>query len=153
MSNLRIMHLISLIIILAFSPSCKNQKLPADILIISLEKTPCYGPCPAYKMEIFSSGLVRFKGESNHKMIGNYESSLHQEDLQKIVQRFRDSNFFKFKNQYTGNVSDLPTTYIYFKDQSNEKTIQDYYNAPEQLKELEQVVENLIPTLPWKKTD
>lgn len=86
-------------------------------------------------------------------MIGNYESSLHQEDLQKIVQRFRDSNFFKFKNQYTGNVSDLPTTYIYFKDQSNEKTIQDYYNAPEQLKELEQVVENLIPTLPWKKTD
>jgi len=147
------MRLILLIITLAFSPACKNQKLPADVLIISLEKTPCFGPCEAYKMEIFSSGLVKFNGMSNHKMIGHYEASIDQEELHKIVQQFRDSNFFSFKNQYTGSMKDLPTTYLYFKDQVNEKTIQDYYNAPRLLKDLEQVVENLIPILHWKKID
>lgn len=86
-------------------------------------------------------------------MIGTYEASLNQGELQKIVQQFRDSKFFSFKNQYTGNVNDLPTTYLYFKDQLNEKTIQDYYNAPKELKDLEQVVESLIPTLQWKKID
>ncbi len=147
------MRLIILIIILAFPTACKNQKLPADVLIISLEKTPCFGPCEAYKLEMFSSGLVKFNGIRNHKMIGTYEASLNQGELQKIVQQFRDSKFFSFKNQYTGNVNDLPTTYLYFKDQLNEKTIQDYYNAPKELKDLEQVVESLIPTLQWKKID
>ncbi len=90
---------------------------------------------------------------SNHKMIGHYEASIDQEELHKIVQQFRDSNFFSFKNQYTGSMKDLPTTYLYFKDQVNEKTIQDYYNAPRLLKDLEQVVENLIPILHWKKID
>lgn len=147
------MRLLSILLLLSFTISCKPQKLPPEELIISLEKTPCLGPCEVYKMEIFSSGLTKFSGLSNHRMIGNYTAYLKPEELNEIIKKFRESNFFDFKDQYTGKMKDLPTTYLYFKNQSREKTIQDYFDAPTQLKELEQVVENLIPILQWKKAD
>ena len=147
------MRLLSILLLLSFTISCKPQKLPPEELIISLEKTPCLGTCEVYKLEIFSSGLTKFSGLSNHRMIGNYTGYIKPEELNKIIMQFRNNNFFDFKDQYTGKMKDLPTTYLYFKDQSREKTIQDYFDAPKQLKELEQVVENLIPILQWKKAD
>jgi hypothetical protein len=133
--------------------SCKNQNLPADNLLISLEKTPCFGTCPAYKLEIFSSGLVLFNGTGHHEMIGKYKSQLDPQALQRIVEKFKNSDFFSFKNVYTADVHDLPTTYLFFKDNGKEKMIQDYYNAPQKLKELEKFVEDIIPSLRWKKAD
>ena len=147
------MRLLSIALIFTYSISCKPQKLPVEELIISLEKTPCFGPCEVFKIEIFSSGLVKFNGSSNHRMIGIFTAHIDQEKLSEIVKQFRDSNFFAFKDQYTGTMKDLPTTYLYFKDQSREKTVQDYFDAPTQLKELEREIENLIPILQWKKVD
>lgn len=86
-------------------------------------------------------------------MVGNYKAFIEQQALLNILEQFRNSEFFNFKNQYTGDVSDLPTTYLYFKDLGNEKTIQDYYQAPPKLKELEKLIEGLVLTLKWKKVD
>jgi hypothetical protein len=127
--------------------------LPAEDILISLEKTSCFGPCPAYKLEIFASGLVLFNGTGNHEMIGKYKSQLDPQALQQLVEKFKTSNFFNFKNSYTADVQDLPTTYLFFKNNGNEKMVQDYSNAPQALKELEKLVENLIPALKWKKVD
>jgi len=153
MNPLKAVNVIFFLFIAGASFSCKSQKATVDTLLISIEKTPCFGTCEAYKMEIFSSGLVALNGISNIKMIGNYQAIIEKQSLTKIQEQFRSADFFSFKSQYTGKVSDLPTTYLFFKDGEKEKMIQDYYQAPAKLKELEKLVENLVETLHWKKVD
>jgi len=42
----------------------KNKESPLPIFkIITLERTPCYGYCPVYKVTILSDGTVRYFGE------------------------------------------------------------------------------------------
>ena len=48
-------------------------------LVISLERTPCYGTCPIYKMEIFSDGSAFYHGERFVDRIGDYEFSVRGE--------------------------------------------------------------------------
>lgn len=152
-NTLKAVNVIFFLVLASGFLSCKSQKLTADTLIFSLEKTPCFGPCEVYKLEIFSTGLLRFTGISNHKMIGKYRSELKKSALEEIQAKFRDAGFFSFKNEYLGKVSDLPTTYLFFKDGPNEKMIQDYYGAPPTLKELEKIIEDLVVALKWKKDD
>jgi len=131
--------------------SCKNQNLPADTVVISLEKTPCFGSCESFKLEIFSSGLVRFNGLGNHRLIGLHEAHMEKVTLEGLIQEFRNADFFNFKSQYTGNMKDLPTTYLFFSDNGREMMVQDYYKAPPKLKELEELVQRQIENLKWKK--
>lgn len=153
MNSFKMVKIIFFLCFIASVSSCKNQNLPTEDILISLEKTTCMGPCPAYKVEIFASGLVLFNGKSNHEMIGKYKSQLDPQALEQLVEKFRSANFFKYKSSYTGDVNDLPTTYIFFKNNGEEKMIQDYYNAPQTLKELEKLVIDLVPALKWKKLD
>jgi hypothetical protein len=151
MNTVRGVNVIFFLLLMSGFGACKSQKLPGDSLVISLEKTPCFGTCEAYKLEVFSSGLVKFTGISNHPMLGKYQSEVSKVTLQDICDKFRSADFFSFKNEYTGKMSDLPTTYLYFKDGPNEKIIQDYYGAPTKLKELEKIIEDLVTVLKWKK--
>lgn len=153
MNPLKMVKIIFFLLFILSASSCKNQNLQTEEILISLEKTSCLGPCPAYKLEIFASGLALFNGTSNHEMIGKYKSQLDPQTLQQLVERFKNANFFNFKNSYTADVHDLPTTYLFFKNNGNEKMIQDYSNAPQALKDLEKLVADVIPALKWKKVD
>lgn len=138
---------------IVFLFACKRIPVQTENPVIILEKTPCFGTCEAYKMQIFANGLVKFNGLSNHRMIGNYVSHIKKDDLTVLINEFRDAQFFNFKDEYTSNDSDLPTIYLSFRDQGQEKTVKDYYKAPSQLKDLEKKVEQLVTTLKWKKAD
>ena len=153
MNRFKTVKIILFLVVVPCAFSCKNQNLPAEDVLISLEKTACFGTCPAYKLEIFASGLVLFNGISNHEMIGKHKSQLDPQTLREVIEKFKSSSFFNFKNSYTGDVQDLPTTYLFFKDNGREKMVQDYYRAPSALKDLEKLVEDLIPVLRWKKID
>jgi Domain of unknown function (DUF6438) len=153
MNTTKAVNVIFFLLLAATFSSCKSQKLASDTLIISIEKTPCFGTCEAYKLDIYASGLVKFTGISNHQMIGKYQSTIEKLSLQEIRNKFREANFFSFKNEYTSKMSDLPTIYLYFKDGAVEKKIQDYYGAPLKLKELEKLIEDLVVALKWKKED
>jgi len=138
---------------IVFLLACKRIPVQTEDPVITLEKTPCFGTCEAYKMQVFANGLVKFNGSSNHPMIGNYVSHIEKDSLAILISVFRDAQFFNFKDEYTSNDSDLPTVYVSFRDQGKKKTVKDYYKAPSQLKDLEKKVEQLVTSLKWKKVD
>ena len=49
-------------------------------------------------------------------------------------------DFQNLKNEYTDNITDLPTTYIMVQN----KKIKDYYGAPKKLKELEKMINEIL---------
>ena len=76
------------------STETKVKELKKE-LIISLQRTPCYGTCPIYKMEIFSDGSAFYHGERFVEKMGNYEFSVSKETLNYILKKADEIGFFE----------------------------------------------------------
>jgi len=120
-------------------------------VVISLQRTQCYGNCPAFKFDIYSDRTVKYKGVAHVEQIGEWTARLTSEQYQSIVREFEEANFFEFADTYYQDISDGPTTYVTYADGDSIKKVMDYYGAPEKLKKLEGKVEQLITEITWKK--
>lgn len=122
----------------------KRNKIRYEGSIITLEKTECYGTCPVYTITIFGTGKVMYEGKKHVKKEGKYEKELKDNEVSKLFNAFECANFFDFKSEYTDELlMDLPTTYITFEHRGFKKKIKDYVGAPEELKKLEKMVEEI----------
>lgn len=120
---------------------------------IELKKDPCFGFCPVYSFKVDGKGNATFQGDRNVSKEGDWTRTLSPEETNQLFEAFEKSNFEAFKDEYTDQVTDLPTTWVTFKHGTIDKTVKDYYGAPEPLKELEKLVEAIAETDEgWVKT-
>lgn len=119
-------------------------------VLFSQQKTPCYGYCPTYELTVFEDGSVIFFGEAHIEPLGKHVSRLNELELLSFKKEFEKIRFFELEDNYYKEVSDLSTTYVYYKDGLREKKIMDYYGAPIELKALERKIEELIGKLAWQ---
>ena len=131
----------------------KKEKQVKKELIISLERTPCYGTCPIYKMEVFSDGSAFFHGERFVDKIGDFQFTVSKKTIDYILKQAEEIDFFEMKDKYTGNITDLPKTITFIKSEKGEKKIVNYYNAPKILKEFESLVDGCIDYRRMKKLE
>ena len=135
-------HIVFLLIFLAsscfrLSESTINNQ---EDLIISLDKTACFGTCPVYKIKIYNSGKATYEGLKHVKKIGLHNLTISEGEKNIILTNEKKIGFSKMKDEYTEKITDLPTTYIMIQN----KMIKDYYGAPPELKELEKKIEELF---------
>ena len=141
---------IGLLLIIALS-SCKagNQvsrkaEVGKIIKVVSIRKTACFGTCPEYECTIYSNRSAVFKGKNYVPFKGQKEFVLTEDDFVDIKDRLETIGFFDLEDRYFKDVSDLPTTYLYFNNYTQEKMIMNYYGAPEKLREAEIFLEEKI---------
>ena len=108
-------------------------------LIISLQRTACFGTCPIYKIEIFSDGSGIYTGRRFVENIGITKFSLSKTQLNLILTQAEAIGFTNMQEEYSEPISDLPTTFIQIKD----KRIRDYTGAPKTLKNLETLIDQI----------
>ena len=126
----------------SFFLSCglTEKASPSEIeLIISLQRTACFGTCPIYKIEIFSDGSGVYSGTRFVENIGSTKFSLSEKQLNLILTQADTIGFRNMKKEYSEPISDLPTTFIQIKD----KRIRDYTGAPKTLKDLENLIDQM----------
>ena len=132
-----------LVFILLFS-SCfnltKQKELQSPKIIISLEKTACFGRCPVFKVIIYDNGEALYNGQKFVKKVGEHDLKVSKREIDKILSKAKKIGFNNLKNEYSERITDLPTTYIMI----NNKKIKDYYGAPSKLKDLEKMIENIV---------
>jgi len=132
-----------LLLALAFlMVACDSKKYNATSSI-KMKKDPCFGFCPVYIFTIDGTGSATFNGERNVDKEGNWTRTLSPEETSALFQAFGNAKFWDFEEEYTDSMTDLPTTWITFSHQGQTKTIKDYYGAPEALKNLEKMVEDI----------
>ena len=131
------------------SKQAKGETYP----IITIEKTSCFGTCPAYLFKAYPDGNVTYTGKDYVKLVGEYKASISKEELANIKTLFDEADYFSFANVYSANITDLPTTYLYYDDGKQNKKITDYHGAPESLKKLEEDLEALINAIDWQKVN
>lgn len=121
---------------------------------IELKKDPCFGVCPVYSFKMDGKGQASFEGSRNVSKLGKYTRQLSPDETNAVFTAFEQANFSAFQDEYTAHVTDLPTTWLSYKNGTVAKTVKDYYGSPEALKNLEKMVEKLAEEdTDWVKAD
>lgn len=133
--------------------SCKSTKQSdaREFPIVMMERTICFGSCPEYLFNLYPDGHATYEGKSNTPREGIHHATASVEQMEAIKKIFNEAKFLEFANVYSANVSDLPTTYIYYHDGKDGHKVTDYYGAPKELKALEKEVDVFIESLDWVK--
>jgi len=134
--------------------SCKTAKPdvkhPAKngLLVLSMERTPCFGRCPVYSIRIYENGLFVYDTKKFTDTSACRYSLLSKEELAGLKQKFSDMNFFQFEDKYPADKrtpTDLPSCILFFNNGKQQKTIIDKrWDTPETLTQLELAVDNLV---------
>lgn len=137
------------------------QNIPQD-LKITLERTVCYGTCPAYKLTITADGAVVFEGRLFVKKEGaTIKSAISQERLKQLIAEFDRVKFFSLEDDYMEDrrvcdelATDNPTAYTSIRINGKSKTIKHYHGCrgpkvPKELTELENNIDKIVNTAQW----
>ena len=106
---------------------------------------------PEYEIKLFSNRQMYLNAKRNLDVEGKHLRTLSESEYKQLLNAFIEANFFDFKDAYTADMTNLPTRYIYFSHNGKEKKIMDYYDAPEDLKELELLVQSFLDRVGWVK--
>jgi hypothetical protein len=138
-------------LILALSCKTTRQNTGNEFPMVMMEKTACMGNCPTYLFNVYPDGTTTYRGTKNVEHIGEYTAFLTEDQLSYLKNSFEEANFFDFADVYSANLTDLPTTFIYYHNGKENHKVTDYYGAPEALKNLEDKIEAFIATIDWQK--
>jgi Domain of unknown function (DUF6438) len=87
--------------------------------VITLERTTCFGTCPAYSVRITSDGSVDYEGKQFVRVTGHVSATVPAEDVAGLVDAFEQIGYFGLDDSYRfvvnadgshSLVTDLPTT-------------------------------------------
>lgn len=147
------MKIFNLLMLVMLFASCDPYHFD-ETVFIELKKDPCFGVCPVYSFKIEGKGIASFTGMRNVEKEGEWSRQLSPDETNAIFSAFQQSKFSEFQDEYTSQVTDLPTTWITYHDGATTKTIKDYYGSPAALKDLEKMVETLAEEdTGWEKKE
>lgn len=135
----------------------RSAAVPGDFLV-TLERSVCFGPCPAYTVSVDASGLVRYDGFRCVNVHGHHESQLSQARLRALMAAFREIDFFALQDSYQGDCIrggfDGTVIVTTFRASGMEKSVQNWHgcNARDvdaRLDAFERRVDALLGTAQW----
>lgn len=118
-------------------------------LVITLERTSCFGNCPDYSVTLLGDGRVFYEGRNFVRVKGIRQGSVDTGQLQALVDDFEKAGFFGFNDEYTAQVSDLPTKTTSISIGGEYKKVINYYGAPQILTQLEDKIDEVAGTRKW----
>jgi len=133
------------------------QGIPQD-LEITLERTECYGRCPAYRLTITADGKVVFEGRRFVKQEGTtIKSSISREGLKQLMAEFDRVKFFSLEDDYSNDLNrcptDNPSAFTSIRINGESKIIKHYHGCREPkfkgLTELENKIDEIVNTAQW----
>ncbi len=136
--------------------SCKRTDVPkatgtADSsFLIKMEKTGCYGTCPAYLLVISDTGEMRFRGYG-HTRVDSASSRLTPEEIDILKTLISDREFLVLKEEYIADVSDLPFTHLTILTEGREKKISCRGRMPDAFQTVESFLTKKVDSKGWIK--
>ena len=132
----------TLAVVLAPSAGFSQQELVPTDTLIRLERTRCFGTCPAYSVTIDARGTVSFDGTWGVRVTGRQVASIDPRLVSGILEAAERIHFYDLRDRYTMDVTDLPTTFVTITSGGRTKRVEDYIGPPDGLRELEEQIDN-----------
>ena len=118
---------------------------------ISLERTPCYGPCPIYTITFNKAGTAELEGKDYVPHKGKWHAKIAVRDFVRLSQLVFTAKFFNLENEYSGGWTDNAITIVTVNMGKVNKRVSDYGNVgPAQLWGIAQAIDSISSGLKWK---
>ncbi len=140
---------------ITFFNQCKMQKkfmvdpISTTQAVVKISKSPCFGSCPVYEMQIFDDRSVIFHGKKYTDKLGLYEKELDQELYELILSSFKEYDFLALEDEYPSPVMDAPSTTISFRDGAIMKQVKTKANGPPSFAKVAKMLEDLADSEGW----
>ena len=103
--------------------------------VLTFERTPCFGTCPGYIMQVYADGRVDYEGRRAVPIMGKKEFKLAPAVVAEMLRNAKEANFSQFKDIYSENTSDLPSTIVAIRQPNGQlKRVVVEEGAPENVK-------------------
>jgi len=130
---------------------------PPHELVATLQRTICYGWCPAYTVSIYRDGVTEYNGTDYVKTKGKATGVLSQDKVDAVDKLFATAHYFDFEDSYTHyDVTDNPSAITSWHHGGKVTTIEHYYgdqHAPQALTQLEKDLDKWIGIERWIGTN
>ena len=85
---------------------------PATGPVLTFERTPCFGTCPGYVMEVYADGRVAYEGRRAVPLMGKKELRLPAAAVADLLRQAKEARFDQFQERYSQGATDLPSTIV-----------------------------------------
>ena len=137
------------VIVPSSSEDCTKK---SSIQQIGIERTQCYGKCPAYTFIVNRDGTFRYHGDVFVKRRGDWQGTVDPWRLYVIGRYVQDMNYFNLADEYTSRESDEAGAYTIVRTATRKKVVFDYgAAAPAKLIVLEEMIDSLMKDAKWRR--
>lgn len=122
--------------------------------LATLERTPCFGTCPVYKVSIFRDGTVEYVGERFVKVQGRATGHITAEQLTQLRALFQQSGYLQLGDSYERHdVTDQPSAHTSYSPAPGQtKSVRHYLgdrSAPRALIDVEDGIDRIVHIEQW----
>jgi hypothetical protein len=135
----------------------KDSLMAADSIV--LERTRCFGTCPAYRLSVTRSGSIHFESRNPGEENRRAADTIPAFEFAGILTRARLLDFLALPDRITNDkrlcphdVSDNPTAIVTLFMPGGPKRVEDYYGcdwAPAGLRDLEHYIDEIAKAGRW----
>jgi hypothetical protein len=114
------------LILIVFLLGCNSTKQlnKPNQLLFSIEKGPCFGACPEYRIEVFTNGEAHLKGIRNVEHVGEFKSQIPDSLLDEMKKSIGAMNIASLDTNYVNKyLTDFPAVDLAFDISGERKRI------------------------------
>lgn len=119
-------------------------------VVMTLDRGPCYGSCPVYKLTIYGNGTVLYEG-------GTKTTSISEDKVRQLISEFEKADYFSLKDSYDQRSilgmchTDDSSATTSIAIGGRKKIVNNYHGcpAPEKLILLENKIDEIVDTSGW----
>lgn len=122
---------------------------------IKLERTTCFGYCPAYSVTLYADGRVVYEGKSQVRVNGIHEKKIPMQRIQEIVRQAEFIDYFSLP-QSTPRVPDVPLAITDIRIGNRQNQVKHYLTgwrfgdpAPSGLTAMEEMIDQAADIKDW----
>jgi len=132
------------------APLVLGGEAAADSLFLSLERTPCFGTCKAYRLHIYRSGYATYEGRAHVEREGMHEARIGRDTLDAILKEAERIGFYGLEDVYDSPVTDLPSLIIRMVSNGRDKEVKGRVGVPPKFRTFAETIEELMLPVAWK---
>ena len=120
-------------------------------VLIAIERTTCFGFCPAYRLELDGDGIGTFTGAAFVAIAGPMVGSIGTDRVRDAATAIERLGFFDLQDSYDTDVTCMPTCNVEVDLGGRTKRVHEYARAgPSALTAVQKLIDGLGRNVQWR---